>query len=145
MAARLLVLLGLLALHTGCVQRRLLIRSNPEGALVSVDHQIVGHTPVAVPFSYYGTRLIKLEKDGYETSVVKQRVNAPWYAYPPIGFFVDNLAFREVRDSRVLDFQLSPRLQVNEQQLLNSANQLRQEVQRDMLVAPASNEAAWQQ
>jgi len=131
-----MILLPFAVGQTGCVQRRLLIRSEPEGALVSVDHQTVGHTPVAVPFTYYATRQVKLEKDGYETIDVKERVKAPWYQYPPLSFFADNFAFREIKDNRVLDFQLSPKRQTNERQLLDNANQLRQDVWRDTIVSP---------
>ncbi|MFM7737868.1 MAG: PEGA domain-containing protein, partial [Planctomycetota bacterium] len=68
-----LVLL-LLANNSGCVQRRMLIRSQPEGAMVTIDRQAIGQTPVSVPFTYYGTREIQLEKDGYQTIQVRQRL-----------------------------------------------------------------------
>ena len=70
---QLVVVLMLLASSSGCVQRRFLVRSQPEGALVTIDHQSIGLTPVSVPFTYYGTREIQLEKDGYKTVKVKQR------------------------------------------------------------------------
>ncbi len=120
----------------GCVQRRLLIRSNPEGALVTVDGRPVGHTPYSLPFTYYGTRLVKLEKDGYQTTEVKQQVRAPWYQYPPFSFFADNLAFREIRDTREVDIAMTPKVQTNEDQLIQSANQLRQDVHRDTIISP---------
>jgi hypothetical protein len=132
-----LVGIGILLLsQSGCVQRRLLIRSEPEGALVTVDKKTVGHTPVLVPFTYYGTRDIKLEKDGFDTVKVQQRVRAPWYEYPPISFFADNFAFREIRDTRALDFQLPPKTQTNEDQLIKRGSQLRQDVWRNTIVAP---------
>src|SRR5262245_3745792 len=42
--------------QTGCVQRRLTIRSNPPGALAYVDDYQIGTTPVSTDFVYYGTR-----------------------------------------------------------------------------------------
>lgn len=48
----------------GCVQRRMTVRSNPPGALVYVDDYQIGTTPVSTDFIYYGTRKIRLVKDG---------------------------------------------------------------------------------
>ena len=63
-----LLLAGIVvALATGCVQRRMTIRSNPPGALVYVDDYQIGSTPVSHDFVYYGTRKIRVVKDGYET------------------------------------------------------------------------------
>ncbi len=125
-----------LSATAGCVQRRLLINSQPEGALVSVDKTQVGHTPVAVPFTYYGTREIQLQKDGYKTVYVKERVRPPWYGVFPISLISENFAFREIRDHRALDFELTPKERVVEGQLMERADQLRTDVQRGTVVAP---------
>ena len=83
---------------TGCVYRRMTVRSDPPGARVFVDGQDIGFTPCAVDFTYYGTREIMLVKDGYETLTVLQKVPAPWYQYPVIEFFADNLWPQKVTD-----------------------------------------------
>jgi hypothetical protein len=110
---------------TGCVERRLMIRSNPPGALVRVDGYEIGTTPVATSFIYYGTREIQLVKDGYETLTVKQPIPAPWYEYTPIDFVSENLIPGEIRDERALDYQLVPQRIVPTEQLLNRADELR--------------------
>ncbi len=120
----------------GCVQRRLLVRSQPEGALVSVDRQAVGLTPVSVPYTYYGTREIQLEKDGYQTVRVEQNIRPPWYGRFPISLFSENLAFREIRDRRLLDFALEPKQPVDENRLFGRANDLRCDIQNNTLTAP---------
>ena len=120
----------------GCVQRRLIVRSQPEGALVTIDNHTLGHTPVKVPFVYYGTRQIQLEKEGFQTVKVKERIRPPWYEKFPLSFFSNNFAFREIRDERMLDFTLEPRSQVEENLLLDRANDLRLNVQRDTLTCP---------
>ena len=121
---------------TGCVQRRLIVRSQPEGALVNIDNQAVGRTPVPVPYTYAGTREIQLEKDGYKTIKVRERIRPKWYDTFPLSFFSNNLALREIRDERVLDFQMEPRTQVQENQLLDRANDLRTNVERGTVTAP---------
>ncbi len=121
---------------TGCVQRRLIVRSQPEGALVTIDNQSVGRTPVPVPYTYAGTREIQLEKDGFKTIKVRERIRPKWYDTFPLSFFSNNLALREIRDERVLDFQMEPRTQVQENQLLDRANDLRTNVERGTVTAP---------
>lgn len=120
----------------GCVQRRLIVRSQPEGAFVKIDGQQIGHTPVSVPFTYYGTRDIQLEKDGFKTVKVQERVRAPWYAQFPVSFFSENFSPREIRDERLLEFQLEPKSEVQENLLLDRANGLRGDVQRGTVTAP---------
>ena len=133
---QLLVILMLLATSSGCVQRRFLVRSQPEGALVTIDHQSIGLTPVSIPFTYYGTREVQLEKDGYKTVKVKQRFRPPWYGTFPVSLISENFWPRELRDQRDLEFQLQPKEQVGEVQLLDRANQLRGDVTNGTVRAP---------
>lgn len=92
----------------GCVQRRMTIRSNPPGALVYVDDYQIGTTPVSHDFVYYGTRKIRLVKDGYETLTVRQPFPVPWYEYFPLDFVSENLIPWEIRDERVVDLAMAP-------------------------------------
>ncbi len=128
------------SVQSGCgsVHRRILVRSNPEGALVTIDHQPIGHAPVSVPFTYWGTRQIELEKDGYETIKVKQKFSPPWYQIPPLDFVSENLWPRPIRDDRLLDFQMIPLSTVNENQLKDRANQLRGNVLRGTVPMPTA-------
>jgi hypothetical protein len=122
------VALGLSALclgQNGCVQRRMLIRSNPPGATVYVDDYEIGTTPVAAGFIYYGTRKIRLVKDGYETLTVMQPMSPPWYEIPPLDLVSENFVPGELRDFRCLSFNLRPQQVVPSGQLLDRAEQLR--------------------
>jgi hypothetical protein len=110
---------------TGCVQRRLTIRSNPPGALVYVDDYEIGTTPVSTNFTYYGTRRIRLVKDGYETLTVMQTIPPPWYEMVPLDFVTENLIPGEIRDHRAFDYQLTPQAVVPTEQLLSRAEGLR--------------------
>ncbi len=115
----------LLATSTGCLRRRLTIRSNPSGAAVFVDDQPIGVTPVSTPFTYYGTRKIQLFKDGFETLTVKQPIRPPWYQIPPLDFISENLWPTEIRDERAVEFELQPQRIVPNQELLDRAQALR--------------------
>jgi hypothetical protein len=110
---------------SGCVQRRMTIRSNPPGALVYVDDNEIGPTPVSASFTYYGKRKIRLVKDGYETLTVMQEIPTPWYEYVPLDFISENLVPGKIRDQRVLDYQLRPQMVVPTDQLLSRAEELR--------------------
>jgi hypothetical protein len=122
--------LGLLlcALSSGCVQRRMTVRTNPPGALLYVDDYEIGTTPVSLPFTYYGTRKIRLVKDGYETLTTMQPIPPPWYQIVPIDFIAENCVPGQIRDQRTLDFQLQPQAIVPTEQLLGRAEQLRRGV-----------------
>lgn len=110
---------------TGCVQRRMTIRSNVPGAQVYVDNYEIGRTPVSTDFIYYGQRDIRLVKDGYETLKVKQTVNAPWYQYPGLDFFAENVWPWEVRDERNFNYQMQPQYLVPTETILSRAEELR--------------------
>ena len=120
------LLLFVFGCSTGCVRRRMTIRSNPPGALVYVDDYEIGTTPVSTSFVYYGTRKIRLVKSGYETLTVYQRFDPPWYEWFPIDFVSENLIPWELRDVRTIDFQLVPQRIVPTEELLQRGENLRQ-------------------
>jgi hypothetical protein len=122
--------LTLCASQSGCVERRMLIRSNPPGALVYVDDQAtpIGVTPVGHNFTYYGTRKFRLVKDGCETLTEMRSIPPPWYEYPVLDFVSENFVPGQIRDTRVLDFQLQPQAMVPTDQLLARAEDLRRGV-----------------
>jgi hypothetical protein len=116
----------------GCVERRVVIRSNPPGALVYVDDHEVGITPVAISPIYYGNRKIRLVKDGCETKTVIEPMPPPWYEIPPLDFFSENVVPGTLHDSRTLDFQLDQQGVVPKEELLARAENLRRGTQTVM-------------
>ncbi len=122
---------------TGCVRRRLTVRSNPPGALVYVDNQRIGTTPCSVDFTYYGTREIRLVKSGYETLTVNQPIPAPWYQIPPLDFVSDNFALHKIRDNRTVSFNLQPQMMMPVEEVIRRGEELRGRT-RSGPVVPAS-------
>jgi hypothetical protein len=114
---------------SGCVERRVVIRTNPPGALAYVDDNEVGITPVAISPIYYGNRKIRLVKDGYETLTVLQAMPPPWYEIPPLDFFSENVVPGKLRDMRTFDYQLQPQGVVPKEELLARAENLRRGTQ----------------
>lgn len=111
--------------NIGCVQRRLMIVSKPPGALVYVGNQEVGTTPVAVNFTYYGTRQVRLVKDGFETLVDQLYVPAPWYQIPPLDFVAETLNPVTVTDRRTVEYTLLPQAIPSVESILERGNDLR--------------------
>jgi PEGA domain len=110
---------------TGCVRRRLTVRTQPPGAQVFVDDQEIGTTPCSSSFVYYGTRKVTLIKDGYRTETLYQKINPPWYQIPPLDFASENLLIQELRDERIVDVQMVPQEIVPQAKLLERASALR--------------------
>jgi hypothetical protein len=143
-SVRLVVLLVAVAVCAapGCVRRRLTVRTTPPGALVYIDGQFIGTTPVSTDFTYYGTRKIELIKDGFETQTVKQEFSPPWYQYPGLDFINENLNPREIRDERELHFTLAAQRIVPAEELLGRGDYLRASA-RQGVVTPLPNSGAW--
>ena len=110
---------------TGCVQRRMTIRSDPPGALVYVDDYQLGTAPVSHDFVYYGTRKIRLVKDGYETLTVRQPFPMPWYQIFPLDFVTENLWPWEIRDERVVTLSMQPAASTPPESVVARAEQAR--------------------
>lgn len=124
-AAKLLLVLLVCASATGCVRRRLTLRTNPPGALVYVDNQEIGTTPCSVDFTYYGTRELRFVKAGYETLTVNQPIPAPWYQVPPLDFISDNFALQKIRDNRTVSFNLQPQMMLPVEEVIRRGEELR--------------------
>ena len=125
-------------LPTGCVRRRVFVQSNPPGAMLFVDNQQIGTTPCSVDFTYYGTREIRLVKPGFETLTVNQPIPTPWYQVPPIDFVSENLIPTNLIDHRSIAFNMQPQVIVPTDQLLDRANQLRQDTLQGTVVPAAA-------
>jgi hypothetical protein len=125
-------------LTAGCVRRRMTIRSNPPGAVVYVDNHEVGTTPCPVDFIYYGTREVKLVKDGYETLVVNQPIPTPWYEVPPLDFVSENVIPGRIRDERLLTYNLRPQVILPTESLLSRAESLRRGAQVEGPIQPVA-------
>ena len=99
---------GLLAfaciLCSGCVERKLVITSDPEGADVWVNEQWHGKTPYELPFKHYGTFGVRLEKEGYYPVYVSEPVNAQLYQRIGPDLVSEALIPATIRDERYLHY-----------------------------------------
>ena len=120
------IVLVLVIAVAGCVERRFVIESDPPGALVLMNGQPIGATPVDGHFLYYGKYQFTLIKDGYETLQVDECFQTPWYEFFPIDFVTENIYPGKVEDVRRPQvFRLTPKLQPRTDALLGQADQMR--------------------
>lgn len=106
---RIVGLLLMLLPLCGCMSRRITVRTEPSGAIVEMNGERLGVSPVSTNFTYYGTNEFKLSMPGYETQVIQQPTPPPWYQVPPLDFISDNFLPFRVRDHRQFNYVLTPR------------------------------------
>ena len=108
----------------GCVERTITINSSPPGALVYLNDEEIGRTPVTRDFTWYGDYSVTLREDGYETIKTHQYVVAPLYEFAPIDLFSELLPFK-FHDDKEYGFILEPTRLVDDQTLINRALDLK--------------------
>lgn len=118
----LLLLLPLAA--GGCVHRTLQIDSNPQGALVYLNGEEVGRTPMRKEFLWYGTYDVQLRKEGYETLSAQEKVWAPWWQWPPIDLLAEALPLEDNHTARYTMKPVTAQI-TDPQQVLGRAVQMR--------------------
>jgi hypothetical protein len=94
----------------GCLDRTLVVTSDPPGATVTVNDVELGRTPLRAGFTYYGDYDVRVELEGFEPLRVRQTARAPLYEYPPIDLAVTALPVRVNHDVR-WHFTLTPALE----------------------------------
>jgi hypothetical protein len=127
----LLGILGTIFLIAGCakVQRTVSIDSEPPGAIITLNDQEVGRTPMTRDFIWYGTYDLQLRLEGYETKKTKCKVIAPWWQWPPIDLFAELFPAR-LKDKHHYSYALQP-LQPppSADEMLGRAEQMRLQLQ----------------
>lgn len=110
----------------GCTRRTMEITSEPSGALVHLNDQQVGRTPVEMPFTFYGTYDVRLEREGYHPLWTEAKANPPWWELPGPDLIAEMIPGTH---SRVhFHFELEPAppaAEVDDAMLLDRAQQLR--------------------
>jgi len=126
-----LAVLGLAAaaLLAGCVERRLTINTSPQDALVVLNDEEIGQSPVTVPFNWYGDYNVRVSKEGYETLKTHRRLKSPWYDKFPWDFFAQVVNPRRIVDSYEWTFELAPKEQPDREELIQRAGQLKEQLQ----------------
>ncbi len=115
-----LIFAALLCAAAGCVERELTVKTIPAGAMVELNDEQIGVSPVTVPFNWYGTYRVRMEKEGYQTLVVNEKLDRPVNDYFPFDLLRDILA-PDVLDSYEWTFELAPYELPDREQLIQDA------------------------
>lgn len=83
------------------------IDSKPQGALVYLNGQEVGRTPLTRDFTWYGNYDVILRREGYETLKLHQRVNAPVWQWIPLDLAAELMPMR-LQDKQHFSYALVP-------------------------------------
>jgi len=112
-------------LLTGCVQRTISITSEPSGALVMLNDQEVGRTPLQVPFKFYGTYDVRLERDGYQPKWTTAEAKAPWWEWPGPDLVAEAIPNAQSRID--WHFTMEPAEGIDEDEFLERGRSLKKE------------------
>ena len=97
-----------LALGACATDRQLLVETTPPGALVRLDDEELGTTPLEVPFVHYGTRKLTLELEGHLLVERDLVVDPPWYLRFPLDLVTEVLLPFGWEDHRAVAVALVP-------------------------------------
>ena len=111
----------------GCVERRLTINTKPQGALVVLNDEEIGESPVTVPFNWYGDYDVRISKEGFQTLKTHRELKAPLYDHFPFDFFAMLNPKRTV-DSYEWTFDLAPLQQPTREVLIQKAEELKKQL-----------------
>lgn len=119
-----------LATLGGCgrVARTVTVTSEPPGAIVFLNDNEVGSTPVTTSFTWYGTYRVRLEKEGYTTLTLLERIRAPWFQWVPIDLAFDTVVPGTHHDDHLIGpYRLEPVVVPPSEDVLSRARQVRQD------------------
>jgi len=122
-------LLLLICLASGCVERKLTIRTTPENALVTLNDEEIGTSPVTVSFQWYADYNVRVTKAGYTTLETHQKLNAPWYDHFPFDFFAQVLYPKRIVNEHQWSFDLEPAVPADRDDVIQQAQALQQAMQ----------------
>jgi len=112
LASRLTCLLLVAPILGGCLERRLLITSEPPGATVTVNDVELGRTPLEADFTFYGGYDVLLEKEGFEPLREQRRISTPIYEYPPVDLLAEAVPAK-IRKNVAWHFVMNPALETS--------------------------------
>ncbi|MHC4752622.1 MAG: PEGA domain-containing protein [Planctomycetota bacterium] len=121
--------LSICLLLTGCVERKLTINTQPQEALIVLNDEEIGTSPVTVNFNWYGDYCVRISKQGYETLKTHRQLKGPWYDDFPFDFFAQIVNPNRIVDSYEWTFELSPKRQVSREDLIKNAQEMKKQLQ----------------
>ena len=117
---------------TGCVERRLTIVTDPSEAVVWLNDEEIGVTPVSVNFNWYGDYRVRIEKPGYEILNTHRLLERPLHDKFPFDFFAEVLWPRTIEDTYSWTFELAPYQQPSADDLVKAADAMQKKANAEL-------------
>jgi hypothetical protein len=95
-------------LLSGCVERQLTINTEPQGALIVLNDEEIGISPVNVAFNWYGDYTVRINKEGYQSLDTHKKLKRPTKDVFPFDFFYEVLTPKTYVDKYEWTFALTP-------------------------------------
>lgn len=125
---RIILTIMVLFSFTGCVERRLTVRTQPSNATVILNDEKVGQSPVTVRFNWYGDYKVRITKPGYETLDTHKELQAPLHDKFPFDFFAQLLYPETIVDEYTWKFELKERTDPNTGELIEQAIKMKEQM-----------------
>jgi hypothetical protein len=106
----------------------LTINTQPQGAIVALNDEEIGASPVTVSFNWYGDYNVRISKEGYETLKTHRKLKRPWYDRFPFDFFAQILNPKRIVDEYEWTFSLAPQKQPAREELIQNAQKLKKQL-----------------
>ena len=120
-----------ISLLNGCVERRVTINTEPAGALVFLNDEEIGISPVTVDFNWYGDYKIRVNKEGYEILETHQKLAAPLHDQFPFDFFAEILWPGTIVNEYEWSFELTPYAPPEREELIQAAREMKEQVAQE--------------
>ena len=118
--------LGAILVLTGCVERKLTINTEPTGAVVWLNDEEIGVSPVTVEFNWYGDYKVRISKEGYELLDTHRKLKGPVYDAVGLDFFAEILWPGRIVDEYEWSFRLAEYQPPQRAELIEAAQQMKQ-------------------
>ena len=106
------------------------ITSDPPNALVYLNGQEAGRTPIQRDYTWYGNYDVQVRADGHQTLKTEKQLTAPWWQWPPFDFFAELMPWHPT-DRQAMHFTLKPAEPANTppETLIGRATQMQQSLE----------------
>ena len=119
-------------LVAGCVERELTIVTEPTDAVVWLNDEEVGVTPVTVNFNWYGDYSVRIEKPGYAILNTHRELERPLHDRFPFDFFAEVCWPQKITDEYTWTFELEPYQPASTEELIKSGLQMQQRADQEL-------------
>jgi hypothetical protein len=123
----------------GCVERKLLLRTDPEGAAIRLNgEELAAVTPVELPAPFDGPNRVQFSAPGHAPREVVAEVPTRWYDRFPLDLVAEFLWPGTIRETVTVDTRLEPYVPLSERLSEEQLNSLRSRMDA---LGPRSDEA----